>query len=446
MGKTNQGMTRTLAEFIVNTRVSDIPDPVFEHAKVAFMDWLGVTLAGKDQPLVDKLLRYCDTLGGNEQATILGRGMKKSVTQVALINGAASHALDYDDTLSAFIGHPTVTLFPGLLALSQWQGKSGAELLAAYLIGIKVGVTIGISAGSGHYAAGYHATCTIGCLASAAACSRLLELDMQQTVYALGIGGTQSAGLKQVFGTMCKPFHAGRASEVGVTAALLAQDGFTSAEDILEGASGFFSALGGEVNERALETLGKTWHMETLAQKYHASCHGTHSALEAAREIFADHHVSMDDVRAIRVITSDVAVGAAFRNEAATGLEGKFCIAYCVINALMREGTGLEAFTDERVMDPEIQENMRKVTVVTDQEITGMAARVEVETVGGDVFETFSDIFSQIPELEEKKTRIRAKFKDVTSSYLSDERSDDIADVISRLESVEDMADFIERL
>lgn len=446
MKETNQAMTRTLAEFIVNTQASDIPNPVLEHAKVAFMDWLGVTLAGKDEPLVDKLLRYCDILGGKEQATILGRGMKKSVTQAALINGAASHALDYDDTLSAFIGHPTVTLFPGLLALSQWQGKSGAEILTAYLIGIKVGVTIGISVGPGHYAAGYHATCTMGCLASAAACSRLLGLDVKQTIYALGIGGTQSAGLKQVFGTMCKPFHAGRASEVGVMAALLAQDGFTSAEDILEGANGFFSALGGGVNERALETLGKTWHMETLAQKYHASCHGTHSALEAAQSIFSDHQLSLEDVRTIRVITSDVAMGAAFRIEATTGLEGKFCIAYCVINALMRGNTGLEAFTDERVRDPAIQNHMKKVTVVTDPEVTGMAARVKVETVRGDVFKASSDIFSQIPELEEKKIRIRAKFKNVTSSYLSDERSDRIADVISHLESVEDMADFIKRL
>lgn len=439
----NRGMTRHLAEFVVQMQASDIPGSVYEHAKVAFMDWLGVTLAGKDEPLVGKLLNYAEILGGKEQASILGRNQKRSVSQAALINGAASHALDYDDTLSAYIAHPTVTLFPGLLSLGQWQKNSGTELLTAYILGFKTGVVIGVSAGPEHYARGFHATSTVGCLASAAACSRLLGLDVQQTLYALGIGGTQSAGLKQVFGTMCKPFHAGRASEVGVLSALLAWECFTSAEDILEGSSGFFSAMGGAVNEKALTSLGQSWEIENLAQKYHASCHGTHSALEAAQRIFRDNRLSMVDVRTIRIITSDVALGAAFRTEANTGLEGKFCIAYCVVNAVMRGDTGLDAFTDEKVGDPAIRDSMKKVDIAVDPEYIGMEAQVEVETLEGDVFAAFSDVFNEIPGLEEKKIRIREKFMDLARPYLGVERADQVADAITNLESVDNMADFV---
>jgi len=152
------GMTRRLAEFVVNTDAAGIPDVIFDHAKVAFMDWLGVTMAGKDGPMVKKLLEYADLMGGNEQATILGHGLKKSLAQAALINGTASHALDYDDTLMYFLGHPSVALFPGILSLSEFKGKSGADFLTAYLIGFKVGTTIASCAGIEHYMSGYHGT------------------------------------------------------------------------------------------------------------------------------------------------------------------------------------------------------------------------------------------------------------------------------------------------
>ena len=165
-------ITKMLAEFIADTKPSKIPDTVFEHAKVAFLDWLGVTLAGKDDPLVNKLLHYADIMGGKEQATILGHNVKKSMSQAALINGAASHALDYDDSLISFLGHPTVTILPGLLSLGEFKGKSGKDLLTAYIIGLKAGTVIASSAGGDHYMSGYHTTSTMGCLASASACAR----------------------------------------------------------------------------------------------------------------------------------------------------------------------------------------------------------------------------------------------------------------------------------
>jgi 2-methylcitrate dehydratase PrpD len=446
MEEKTMGMTGRIAEFIVNTEESEIPDSVFEHTKVAFMDWLGVTLAGRDDPLVEKLIQYADLMGGHTQATILGHNIKKTMAQAALINGAASHALDYDDSLASFLGHPTVTLFPALLSLSEFKDKNGADFLTAYIIGLKAGTVIASCAGFEHYMSGYHATATMGCMASASACSRLLGLNVQETVYALGIAGTQAGGLKRVFGTMCKPFHAGRASEVGLMASLLSGNGFTSAEDILEGDSGLFQAMKGAVNEDILNTLGQTWAIEDLAQKYHASCHATHSPIEAAWSIFDKEGLSIDNVKSITVYSSELGLSAAFRKEANTALEGKFCIHYCVANALLRGrgNTGLQAFTDEKVNDPEVKKLMSKITTTQGSDNAGLDARVEVETNTGDVYSAYSNILNEIPELDEKKSKIEDKFTDLCEPILGKQKTRELVEVITNLEKLEDINSLIE--
>ena len=446
MDKKPIAITKMLAEFIAGTEQSKIPDTVFEHAKVAFLDWLGVTLAGKDDPLVGKLLHYADIMGGKEQATILGHKVKKSISQAALINGAASHALDYDDSLVSFLGHPTVTILPGLLSLSEFKGKSGKDLLTAYIFGLKAGTVIASSAGGDHYMSGYHTTSTMGCLASASACARLLELDSRQTAHALGIAGTQSGGLKRVFGTMCKPFHAGRASEVGLMSALLAEDGFTSAEDILEGPSGLFQAMKGTPNELLLLSLGETWAIEDLAQKYHASCHATHSSIEASWAIFDKENISVNDVKTITVYTSELALSAAFNTAAKTGLEGKFSIPYCVANALIRGkgNTGLQAFTDEKVNDSKIQELMAKIVTKKDPEMFALDARVEIENDKGDVFSAYSNILNEIPALDVKKTKIRDKFHDLAEPVLGEEKTVSLSEAVYKLDKIKDIRELID--
>jgi 2-methylcitrate dehydratase PrpD len=434
------GFTRKLATFIVHT--DNIPTWAYDHAKVAFMDWLAVTFGGKDDPLVIMLLDFCNQLGSARQATIIGHGVKRDVTQAALINGSASHALDYDDTLVSFFGHPSVTLFPALLALAEWRGTSGMDFLEAYLIGLQAGGTVGACAGLDHYMAGWHATSTLGHLAAAAGCARLLGLDEQQTVYALGIGGTQSSGLKRVFGTMCKPFHAGRAAQSGLMAAMLAGRGFTSAEDILEGPQGFFECLKGKVNDDLAGMLGMGWDVANLSQKYHASCHATHSPLEAAMNIVKDEHIALDDIKAIRVHSSELAMGAADKLNPATGLEGKFSIPYCVANALLRAQTGIQAFSDEMVRDPEVRRLMEKITVEHDPAMLALEAMVELETVDGSTFSGFSDILQKTPPYEVKQERVRSKFQDLCEPALGAKRTTKLAGKIAALEKVRDMRHF----
>lgn len=438
MAETPKGLTQRFARFVCETRDTEIPANVTEHAKVALLDWYAVTIAGKDDPLVRKLTRLADLEGGNAQATLLGQGVKKTASQASLINGAASHALDYDDTLMRFLGHPSVTLFPSVLALAEWKRKKGAELLAAYVIGFKVGATLGAFAGLRHYLAGWHGTSTIGHLASATACARLLGLDQQQTTFALGIAATQASGLKRVFGTMCKPFHAGRCSQAGLNSALLAADGFTCAEDILEGPQGFFEVLQADRNQEALETLGKTWDIESLAQKYHASCHATHSPIEAVLKIVEANRLSVKDIRSITVKSSQVGLSAAHQMDPHDGLAGKFSIPYCVANALLRGNTGMQAFTDEKVNDPEIRALMKKISVELDDQKVAMEATAEVETTGGKVYSAFSDILQEVPALEVKQEKLRAKFEDLCSPVLGAKKTGEVRDAILALDELKD--------
>ncbi|MDD5171248.1 MAG: MmgE/PrpD family protein [Syntrophales bacterium] len=439
MSGNGAGFTAKLASFIVNTKEQNIPEWAYEHAKVAFMDWLAVTIAGKDDPLVKILIDYTEMMGGKKQATIIGYNMKKDVSSATLINGSASHTLDYDDTLVSFLGHPSVTIFPSLLALSEWRGKSGKDFLTAYIIGLQVGGTIGACASLDHYMGGWHATSTLGHLASAAACSRLLGLSEKQTTYALGIGGTQSSGLKRVFGTMCKPFHAGRSSQAGLLAALLAEKGFTSAEDILEGPQGFFEALKGKVNDDIVNMLGMGWDVQNLNQKYHASCHATHSPLEAALSIIKGENINLDAIKNITIHASTLSLQAAGKTEPATGLEGKFSIPYCVANALLREETGMQAFTDEKVNDPAVRTIMRKINIINDPKIQALESIVEVETSDGKSFNAFSDILQQIPSLEIKKERVASKFFDLSEPVWGKKRCLTLKKKIEAMDKLKNM-------
>ncbi|MCD6224140.1 MAG: MmgE/PrpD family protein [Deltaproteobacteria bacterium] len=432
-------LTRKIARFIVNTNAGDIPQPAVEHAKVALMDWIAVTLAGKDDPLAAKLVNYAELLGGREQATVIGYGIKKNISQAALINGAASHALDFDDTLEVLVGHPTVTLYPALLALAEWQGLTGRALLAAYLIGLKTAAVIAQCGGMEHYMHGWHGTSTIGHFASAAGCSKLLGLNEQQTVYALGIAGTQASGLKSAFGTMCKPFHAGKASQAGLMSALLASDGFTGADNILEGTFGFLEVLNGKLNKNAAEALDAPWEAADLAQKYHASCHATHSPIEGTLAIIEEEGLNPDDIKSIKLDVSELAIGAAGKTDPQTGLAGKFSISYCVANALLRGDTGTPAFTDEKVNDPQVKEFMKKISLARNDAFKLVETIVELETTDGKKYSRNVDVMKDIPDLEKKKEKITAKLLDLSSLYLDKEKAAHLVETINRLDKIENV-------
>lgn len=448
MEKDKRGMTKRLADFITSVSVEDLPGDVIEHAKVAFLDWIGVLLAGKDEPLVHKLISHSELLGGRPQATILGHGLKRSVTQAAFINGAASHALDYDDTLRTFIGHPSVTLFPAFVACGEWMAMGGRELLLTYVTGIQVGAVIGASAGFDHYRAGWHATSTMGRIAAASGCAKMMGLAEDQVIHALGIAATQSSGLKRVFGTMCKPLNAGKAAEGGVEAALLASAGFTSAQDVLEGPDGFFQTLGGSPNEELLREMRSYWHVVDLSQKYHASCHFTHSPIEAALRALEGATHQPSQIKEVRVRVSKIAARTAGIESPGTALEGKFSMRYCIANAILTGQTGLMGFTDERVNDPSVRRFMERVMVMVDPELgeESWESTVEVELLSGEVLVGRADVSREIPPIEVKRKKIRSKFNQLSAPVLESQRAKRVEQVVLNLEDLEDIRELVDAI
>jgi len=431
-----KGLTEKLAEFIVRTDDVFIPEETRENAKIAFLDWLGCALVGVDSPVVERLIRYADVTGGKEQATILGKSMKKSVLQAALINGAASHVMDFDDTTTVDIRHASVGMVSALLALSEWRNMTGKELLTAYIIGFKLAMVMGTLAGRKQYDGGWHTTSTIGRFASAAGCARLLGLNEQETVFALGLAGTMSSGMKIVFGTMTKAFHAGNAARDGMKAALLGEVGMTCSPDFLEGPDGYLQVFSGTIDEDVLSSLGVAWDFDKLAQKYHASCHFTHSAIEATLKLVAQEGLGPEDIESIVVHASRLGFNAAGKTSPKTALEGKFSIPYCVANAILRGDTGLKAFSDEKVIEPIVTDYMKKIDLVCDSNFTAMEARVDITTIQGKRVSDFRDVYTEIPSLAEKKERITKKFMNICDMIMEERKARAILDSVLNIENV----------
>src|SRR3954462_339132 len=225
-------LTRTLAAQASAVTYDALPEPVRAWARQCVLDYYGVALAGADDPLAKILLDELAEAGGAAQAGLIGHAARLPALSAALVNGAIGHALDYDDVNLAMPGHPSVAILPGLLALAEQRRSSGRDVIAAFVAGYETACRIGSAMAPGHYDLGFHATGTVGCLGAAAACARPLGLDAEATAQALGIAGTQAAGLKSQFGTMCKPFHAGKASHNGLLAARLTARGLSSRPDM----------------------------------------------------------------------------------------------------------------------------------------------------------------------------------------------------------------------
>src|SRR5580704_14982818 len=231
---TESDLTLVLARRASALAHCELSEEARELARQCVLDYLGVAIAGAADPLVQIVFDELAEAGGAPQASVVGRRARLPALAAALINGAAGHALDYDDVNMAMPGHPSVAILPGLLALAEWRRSSSREVITAFVAGYETACRIGAALLPGHYNLGFHSTGTVGSFGAAAACARLLGLDAEATAVALGIAGTQAAGPKSQFGTMCKPFHAGKAAQNGLLAARLAARGFSSRADIIE--------------------------------------------------------------------------------------------------------------------------------------------------------------------------------------------------------------------
>ena len=298
MDRTN--LTKVLARKSAALEYEDLPPEAREIARQCVLDYFGVALAGAGDELVRLVLDELTEAGGAPQASVVGHDGRLPALSAALVNGAAGHALDYDDVNMAMPGHPSVAILPGLLALAEQRRSSGRDVVTAFVAGYETACRIGMALQPGHYNLGFHSTGTVGAFGAAAACARLLGLDAEATAMALGIAGTQAAGLKSQFGTMCKPFHAGKAAQNGLLAARLAARGFSSRADIVECVQGFALTHGPDfAPDAALATPAAGLHLFANLFKYHAACYLTHAPIECARRLREQYALTPENIAGI---------------------------------------------------------------------------------------------------------------------------------------------------
>src|SRR5499426_303388 len=338
-----------IAEFVVKTRLDDCPREAIVCVRHAALDSIGVMLAGSTEPVARIVREVARAEGGMPLCTVVGTSLRTAPTWAALANGAAGHAHDFDDTNFTLTGHPSVPLLATALASGEAEMASGADVALAYLVGFEVDAALGRALNPGHYTRGWHATTSIGTLGCAAAAARLLRLDAEQTVHALGIAASLASGLKENFGSMTKPYHAGHAARNGVLAAQLAREGFTASDTALEGKQGYAAAFGGAHGlDQALESLGRAWHLLSsgIAVKPYPSCALTHSAIDALIDLRAEHRLSPSEVAAVQVGVSSVAPDVLAHSRPMTALERKFSMQFCAAAALVEGRVDFGSFTD----------------------------------------------------------------------------------------------------
>lgn len=449
-------VTQAVVERAVALARAPLAADVRELARQCVLDWVGVALVGAREPLSKLLLAQALEDSGDAPGTaasgvasIVGSSRQLSVRQAALLNGAAGHAIDYDDANIAAQGHVTAAVLPAALAVAEAQHAGGDALLRAFAAGYEAAGMVGIYLGRAHYDRGFHGTSTVGSFGAACAAALLMQLDERTTAVALGIAGTQAGGLKAQFGTMCKPFHAGKASENGVVGAQLARRGFTGRTDLLEAPQGFAAAMSPTTDAAAaLGAAPGGSHLYGNLFKYHAACYGTHAALEAVLKLCREHGLGASDVRSV---TLDVEAGADRMcniTEPVTGLQAKFSLRFNAALAIAGEDTASpDTYSDTNAARADLCALRDRVSVrLMPENWPLMLSGARIETHDGRSFETQYDSGVPDPDIARQGERLRRKFMALAVPVVGEARAVSIAGAIDALEKMEDVGSLMSLL
>ncbi|SFE33962.1 MmgE/PrpD family protein [Blastococcus tunisiensis] len=435
------GLTRHLADAARASRFEDLPGPVVRVAKHCMLDWLGVALAGAREPAARLLRDELVEPGSSGPCTLLD-GSTGGAREAALVNGTAGHALDFDDVVWVMTGHPTAPLLPAVLAVGELVDASGRDLLTAFVAGFETESRIGAAVAPGHYDAGFHATATLGTLGAAAGCARLLDLDEDQWQHAFGIAATSAAGLKSMFGSMCKPMHAGNAASQGVLAARLAARGFTAATDAIERPQGFGPTHTATFHPEAGQTpFGDPWYVREVLFKFHAACFLTHSAIEGLLRLKEAEGLAADDVDAVLLRVEPGHLAVCNIPEPRSGLEAKFSLRFTAAMAVLTGRTDEAAFTDDVVRDPRFTTLRDRVTVVPEPGRPAHETDVQVRTRDGRTLRTRVDMqqWAADDEIDAQERRLVAKFRSLVGTGDAAERLLEAVLRVDELSSVREL-------
>jgi 2-methylcitrate dehydratase PrpD len=443
-----------LAEFIVKSRWEDVPLAAVDAAKRAVLDTIGVMLAGVGEPAAQIVRRLAEVEGGTPLCSVLGTPLRTGAIWAALANGVAAHALDFDDTNFTMMGHPSAPVLAAALAAGEAAMVDGRRLLLAFLIGFETEVAFGEALNPAHYERGWHATGTLGTLGAVAAAARLLDLDVPATTAALGVAASQASGLKENFGTMTKPFHAGHAARSGVLSALLAREGFTSSHAAVDGVQGLLALYGGgdagapanATPSITLDHLGSPWQIlrTGIAVKPYPCCALTHSAIDALLELRATHRIEPAEVRAVEVAVAPVVPTVLIHPDPSTELEAKFSMQYCAAAALATGRIAIDTFEPATLADPEIRKLMVRARMVVDPAVGGSRdtqawSRVRVTLADGRVLGTPPRGARGHPDAPLSDDALARKFSDCAARALPPDRIASVTEMLRTLDGCPDL-------
>jgi 2-methylcitrate dehydratase PrpD len=440
-----QDVTRALAEWIVGCEPAHIPAPVQDQGVRSFVNWMGCAVGGARHATVDRALDGITQFSGPAKATVLGRPERLDVLHAALLNGISSHVLDYDDTHLKTIIHPAGPVASAALAVAELNNLSGAQLLHAMILGIEVECRIGNSVYPDHYDRGWHITGTTGVFGAAAAVGKLLGLDAQKMTWALSLAATQSSNLREMFGTMTKSFHPGRAAQNGATAAFLAQAGFDSAEAGIEGRRGFANILSDKQDYgEILDTLGTDWEAGLNSYKPYACGIVIHPTIDGCSQIREEHRIAPEDVEAIELFAHPFVLELTGKTEPKTGLESKFSIFHSAACALARGDGTPTAFTDEAATDPVLVALRRRVKVTTDPSVREDEVTITVKTKDGRSIKKYVEHAIGSLERPLSNDQLNVKFTNQAVPVVGEARSKALLDISWKVKSIARAAEIAE--
>lgn len=452
-------LTKYVAEFVVRTKVEDLPSDVIELGKKSILDGFGLALSGSVAKSGELVRRHLDDLGLSEgAATVIGGGRKVAPRFAAFANGVGIHADDYDDTQLAvakdrvygLLTHPTAPALPAAFAVSELLKASGRDFMMAYHLGVEVECKIAEAIAPRHYQTGFHATATCGTFAAAAATSRLMGFDVATTQRALSIAGSQSAGLRENFGTMTKPFHAGKAAESGVAAAQFASYGWTAAARILEAPRGFFSAAGGGYDMDAIHgKLGAPWTFASpgVSIKPHPSGSLTHPGMTEMLRLIQENGIRAEDVAHVRVGTNSNMPNALIHHRPKDELQAKFSMEFCMAILLLDGRAGLNEFIDAAVEREDVKAMIEKVDFTIDDEAEAagyhlMTTIIDIDLKDGKRISGRADFGKGSPAFPMSYDEVAGKFRENAEfAGMSKAHADEIVELVRRVETLSGVDD-----
>lgn len=410
-------ITAQLSEFAAEKQNDAIPESAVAMLRLSLLDWAAVAIAGRDEPVSKITRQMVLDEAGAPQASLIGHKGRVPARAAALANGATSHALDYDDTHFAHIGHPSVAVIPAALAVAQARGADAAAFQAAALIGVEASIRVGVWLGRDHYQAGFHQTGTAGAFGAGLAAARLMGLDQAGCAMVLGLLATRASGLKSQFGTMGKPFNAGLAAANGVEAADLVARGFVANPDALESPQGFGATHHGQNLSNGLEGIGKEWLFEDISHKFHACCHGLHAALEAGLTLAP---LQADMIDRIDVATHPRWMTVCNQIAPMTGLGAKFSYGTVLAMQILGHDTAtLDSYADAICADPAVQALRARVHVTPDADVAETATRLQVRLRDGTQHVASYDLIAPIT-LAQRQQKLQAKARSLLGAARAD--------------------------